>query len=184
MIKKFVAAVILVSAIFFVTNTVAWASAELQSFLKDNHTMKICVELKNSSGDDKVDMVLLKKMMEDAFVARKSYNFTVVQTAQEANIVFRGDIKEYIWTKDDPVDEVYGIGSAAMDAAFIENYARIQIQSELINAKNNSVLWSDKVKATMTKKDMPIEASYALVYPKLIKSEMIEIFRKPKQSVM
>jgi monomeric isocitrate dehydrogenase len=126
----------------------------------------------------------LKKMIEDAFAARTRYKFTVVQTPQEANIIFRGDIVEYIWMKEDPIDEVYGIGAAAMDAAFIENYARIQIQSEIIDVKKNSVLWSDKVKATMTKKDMPIEESYALIYPKIIKSEVIEIFRKANQGVM
>ena len=182
--RRFMAVVVLVSVLFFASNTAVFASTELQEYLKKHNSMKVCVELMNSSADDKVDVALLKNMIEEAFATRKAYNFTVVQTAQDADIVFRGDIKEYIWTKDDPVDEVYGIGAAAMDAAIIENYARIQIQSEIIDVKKGSVLWSDKVKATMTKKDMPIGESYALIYPKLIKSEMIEIFRKPKQSVM
>jgi len=182
--KRFMTVAVLVSVLFFAANTAVFASSQLQEYLKAHSSMKVCVELINSSTDDKVDVVLIKKMIEEAFATRKAYNFTVVQTAKEADILFKGDIKEYIWMKDDPVDEVYGIGSAAMDAAIIENYARIQIQSEIIDLKKNSVLWSDKVKATMTKKDMPIGESYALVYPKLIKSEMIEIFRKSKQGVM
>jgi len=182
--KRFMAVAVLVSVLFFASNTTVFASTELQEYLKEHSSMKVCVELINSSGDAKVDVPLLKKMIEEAFATRKAYSFTVVQTALEADIVFKGDIKEYIWMKDDPVDEVYGIGAAAMDAAIIENYARIQIQSEIIDVKKNSVLWTDKVKATMTKKDMPIGESYTLIYPKLIKSEMIEIFRKARQSVM
>jgi len=85
---------------------------------------------------------------------------------------------------DDPVDEVYGVASAALDAAMIENYARMHVQTDLVAAKKNRILWSDRVKATMTRKDMPREKSYELIYPKFIKSVTIEIFKKRKNDSM
>jgi len=85
---------------------------------------------------------------------------------------------EYVWLKEDPIDQVYGIEAAALDAAMIENYARIQVQAALIATKHNRTLWSDRVKATMTKGVMPKESSYELVYPRFIKSIMIEMFKK------
>lgn len=178
MIKRCVAAAIIVSALFFITKPAAGATADFQSFLKDHSSVKVYVDIKNISGDDKVDINLLKKLLEEAFAARKSHKFVVVQTAAEADLILKGDVTEYVWMKDDPIDQVYGIEAAAIDAAMVENYARIQVQAALVAAKHNRILWSDRVKATMTKGVMPKESSYEIVYPRFIKSIMIEIFKK------
>lgn len=180
MIKRCMAAAVVVSALIFIVAKLAVAdTADFQNFLKDHSTVKVYVDLKNSSGDNKVDANLLKKLIEEAFTARKAHSFIVVQTAEQADLIFKGDIIEYIWMENDPIDQVYGLETAALDAALSENYARIQIQTSLITTKHNRMLWSDRVKATMTKKPMPKEASYELIYPRFVKSAMIEIFRKP-----
>lgn len=178
MIKTCVVTAVIVSALFFITKTVAETTADFQSFLKDHSSVKIYVDIKNSSGDDKVDINLLKKLLEEAFAARKSHKFIVVQTTGDSDLILKGDVTEYVWMKDDPIDQVYGIESAVIDAAMVENYARIQVQAALVAAKHNRILWSDRVKATMTKDVMPKESSYEIIYPRFIKSIMIEIFKK------
>ena len=178
MIKRYVAAAFMAATLFLTATTAFGTPEDFQSFLKDNPTVKVYVELTNSSGDDKVDINSLKKHIEEGFAARKSHNFTIADTAIEADIIFKGDVVEYVWMAEDPVDQVWGVGAAAMDALIIENYARIQVNTKLISAKHNHLLWSDKVKATMTQKVMPKETSYEIVYPRFVKSVMIEIFRK------
>ncbi|MFA5146721.1 MAG: hypothetical protein WC515_05060 [Candidatus Omnitrophota bacterium] len=178
MVRTFVAAAVVSAALFCTALPASAATAEFQDFLKENPTVKICVEIKNSSGDEKVDANMLKKLIEEAFASRKSHNFIVVPAASEADLILRGDVTEYVWTENDPIDQVWGAGAAAMDAAMVEDYARIHVQSELISTKHNRVLWSDRVKATQTQKSMPKEASYEIVYQRFVKAIMIEIFRK------
>jgi hypothetical protein len=178
MVKRRMAMAAIVSALFFATKTVPAETMDLQNFLNDHNTIKVYVELKNSSGDDKVDVNLLKKMLEESFAGRRSHDFVVVKAAGEADLIMKGDITEYAWAEHDPVDHVYGIGAAALDAAMDENYARIQVQTSLVETGHNQTLWSDRVMATMTKKPMPKETSYEMIYPRFIKSVMIEIFKK------
>lgn len=162
----------------FAANTAICMTEGLKNFLNDNPTVKIYLDIGNTSSDKNVDPALIKKFLEEGFLARKSYNFIIVNSAQEADLVLKGDIKEYVWQEFDPVDQVWGVGSAAMDAATSDNYARMQVQMELISAKNNRILWSDKVQSTMTQHIMPKDSSYELVYKRFVKSFMKEVFRK------
>jgi len=177
-IKRYLAAVAAGLMFLFISKTSAALSAELKDYLSNHHDVKVCVELKNSSGDGNIDVSMLKKIVEEAFRDRKSYSFTIVNTAGEADIVFKGDITEYVWLENDPVDNIWSIGSAAIDAATKDNYARMQVASELVTTNNNRVLWSDKVQADVTVHVMPRESSYELIYKRFAKSVMIKIFRK------
>ncbi|MFA5146732.1 MAG: hypothetical protein WC515_05120 [Candidatus Omnitrophota bacterium] len=178
MVRTFVAVAATLSALFYAVSPAMGAPADFQDFLDGNPSVKVYVEIKNSSGDEKVDANMLKKLLEEAFAARKSHSFTAVPTAGEADLILRGDITEYVWMESDPVDQVWGLDSAAIDAAIVENYARIYVKSELVSVKNNKVLWSDKVMGTMTQKVMPKETSYDILYPRFVKSIMTELFKK------
>lgn len=178
MLKKYLVAVVIVSVLFLAANMVHAASEELKSFLKEHNTVKICIDLKNSSGDGNVDINRLKELLEKGFSSRKANEFIIVNSEAECDIVLKGDIKEYAWMDTDPVDQVWGFGPAAMDAATSENYARMQMQTEIITADNKKVLWSDKIQANMTKSAMPKDASYELVYNRFVKTIMTEIFKK------
>lgn len=177
MVKK-IAIVSAVAILLFSAAMVLAIPAEFKSFLEGRSNIKICVELKNSSKDDKVDMDRLKKLIEEAFASRKSHSFVVVSSPAEADLIMRGDITEYVWLDTDPVDQVWGVGPAAMDAATSDNYARIQAQVEMVDVKHNRVIWSEKVQANVTKHIMPKDASYELVYQRFIRSLMVELFRK------
>lgn len=178
MVKKYAVAVVVFLALFLVASMSYAASEELKNFLKEHNTIKICIELKNSSEDDKVDIDRLKELLEKGFASRRSHKFIIVANPAESDIVLKGDVKEYMWTDTDPVDQVWGFGPAAMDAATSEHYARMQLQTEIVNAKNNRVLWSEKIQANMTKSIMPKDSSYELVYNRFVKTILIQIFKK------
>jgi len=177
MVKRSVTAfVVLVS--LFITDMALSMPEELKSFLKDRRQVRICIDLKNSSADKRVDTALLKKILEEGFLARRSYDFQIADTPDKADLILDGDVKEYLWQTVDPVDEVWGAVSTAMDAAIADNYARMQVQMELIEAKNSRVIWSDKVQSTVTHHVMPQDASYDIVYKRFLKSLMTELFKK------
>lgn len=178
MTKRYMAAIFVAAALSFAVKPVSAVPEGLQNFLDGRGTVKVCVELTNSSGDAKVDVNALKRHLEEGFAARKAYNFTIVELPAEADMILKGNIIEYIWLATDPIDQVWGLGAAAMDAAISENYARIQVDTQLIAAKNDRLIWNDRVQATMTKLVMPQSASYDLIYDKFVKSLMIELFRK------
>jgi len=181
MIKKYMAAALVAAALSFAVKPAAAIPEGLRSFLDGQDAIKVCIELTNSSGDDKVDINLLKEHLEEAFLARKAHRFTVVEFSDEADMILKGNVIEYIWLKNDPVDQVWGLGSAAMDAAMSENYARIQVDTELISAKHDKLLWSDRIQATMTQPVMLRDASYDLIYHRFVKSLMIELFKRRRR---
>ena len=97
MLKWCVGVATVVAALFLFTQTSMAGSESFQSFLQEYPAPKVFVELKNSSGDDKVDLKLLKKMIEDALAARKSNKFVIVGSAGDADLIFKGDVTEYVW---------------------------------------------------------------------------------------
>lgn len=171
--------VVVVAVAFLILTIAAWAMPEaFKSFLQDNSPTKVCVEFKNSCGDEKIEVNKLKVMLEDAFAARKSHKFVISETPAGADLVLKCDIVEYVWQESDPVDQVWGVASAATDAASSDNYARMQVRAELIDVKHGRAIWSDKVQANVTKTPMPKEASYEPVYKRFVKHFMVSLFKK------
>jgi hypothetical protein len=156
--------------------------AEFKDYLEKHGDVKIYTELKNSSGNSKVDISLLKSLIDQSFESRTSYEFIIVGSADKADILLKGDITEYIWSEIDPVDQVWGIGSAAIDAATAENYARLQAKMEIVAVETGRVIWSDKVQATVTRHVMPEDLSYELVYDRFVKSLKTILFKKDHAS--
>lgn len=177
-LKRFLIFLLVPALLSAVTVQAIAATGDFQKFLKANPTVRVFVELKNSSVDDKVNLPVMKKLIEEAFLARKAHRYVIADAPSGADLIFRGDVVEYVWMENDPVDQVWGVSSAAMDAAMSENYARMQVRTSLVEAKHNRELWGEKVQATMTKASMPKEASYELVYPRYVKAVLIELFKK------
>lgn len=169
----------IVAMLLLVSAAAAWAMpAAFKSFLDSNSVAKIYVELKNSSGDDKIETNKLKMMIEEAFANRKSHRFVVSNVPTDADLVLKADIVEYVWQEVDPVDQVWGPAAAAADAASSDNYARMQARIELVDVKHGRTIWSDKVQANVTKSPMPKEASYGSVYSRFVNRLMTALFRK------
>lgn len=176
--RKIFILIFILQFLSFLTGAAFGITAELKSFLQDYPTVRFYIEMKNSTSDDKVDKDILKKLLEDGLLARKSHRFVKAEKIEDADLVIKGDIVEYAWAQTDPLDEVWGVGAAAADAVILDNYARMQVRVELIKAKNKSVIWSDKIQSNVTQHVMPKDSSYELVYNRFVKSFMITIFKK------
>jgi len=136
----------------------------------------------DSSGNSNVDLENIKQILENALATRMTINFNIVDNMEEADIAIQGDVFEMFWTDTDPVDNVSGLGAMAMDAAIQENYARMQIDMSVIDAKNGKMLWQEKVKATITDNTMTESDSVIMLPERITKMFMKECFAKPKRN--
>ena len=165
----------------------------LYMMLDDVKEVKTYVEdITDSSGQaDENIRASFKKKLEDALIARHSINFVIVNDVKDADIAIYGDITERIWLEVDPIDQVQGISSAALDAAIQENYTRMQavfsvergekkkVLKSLRRAfKRSDVLWERKIQATITKGVMPEEESIPMVEDRLVKVFIRKCFSK------
>lgn len=164
----------------------------LWEMLSDSKEVKTYVaDVTDSSGDASDMLTGLKKALEDALATRMTINFVLVEAEEEADIVVKSDITERIWLENDPVDQIHGLSSAALDAAISENYGRLQalftverggkdiiIKPLRRIAKRRNIIWKQKLQATVTKKDMPEEASKPLLEERIISVFMRKCFSK------
>ncbi len=147
---------ILPLSLFLIFSASALFAAEATSLYNDwsrKGQVKIHVsEFKPVEGK-KADAAGLKTELENALTNRKSIRFMVVPNKADADLVVGGEILDFYWTDHDPVDMLMGVGSAAYDAATIENYARMDARLE-VSDKNGRKLWEDKLGATITSKTL------------------------------
>ncbi|MFH0731500.1 MAG: hypothetical protein V2A72_01085 [Candidatus Omnitrophota bacterium] len=132
----------------------------------------------NATGENKVDVKDLQQKLKDALDARKSINFTVVNSKEEADIVITCDVTKFQWLENDPVDMVYGVGPIAYDLLTDDNYAQLDTKFSVTDAKKNRLLWKDDVTVYITRKDMDEQASAPIVNEKCVKTFIRECFGK------
>ena len=125
----------------------------------------------NQSQNEKVKAAGLKQAIEKAFLERKSTRFQIASASENADILIETAVTEYYWTNHDPVDMLVGIGATAMDAAVVENYARLQADMIVKDAKKGSVLWRDRLMATITGGKLTEENA-----PDLINEDLGKVF--------
>jgi len=143
---------------------------------------KACVsDVKNSSGDNNVNVDEIRKNIEKALVERRSHAFEVVTSEASADILIEVDVIEYFWTDKDPVDVVFPPVAAAIDSASVENYARLTANIIVKNAKNGNKMWGDDIRATLTDDTMTKEESYGLIVQRLGKDFVARLCKKPKE---
>src|SRR3990167_788870 len=124
--KNFKTAVLL-TALLFLGNTGFCQSQSLYPLFNKKPLVRVVVALPTDVSEEKlVNASAFKKELESAFAARKSIRFQAVQAPGEADLMIDSEITEYYWTDHDPVDMLMGVGATAMDAAMVENYARLQ----------------------------------------------------------
>ncbi|RKY41477.1 MAG: hypothetical protein DRP85_06150 [Candidatus Makaraimicrobium thalassicum] len=135
-------------------------------------------DITDSSGGNEVDVIFLKEALENALATRLTINFELVPGKENADIIIDCDITEFLWTAEDPVDNITGIAGIAMDTLVTENYARIQAVFSVTDAAGGEQLWRRELKATLTSKDMPRQKSISMVSERLVKIFMRECFSK------
>ena len=152
----------------------------LEYFQARNVTGIYIEDISNASGDNLINLGLIKKEIENAFMARVSQKFEIARLRDKSDVALRMEITEYLWTNEDPVDNLIGIGGVAMDVAKQENYARMIAGITIMDTATGDVLWEDTIKATITDDTMTEQASYGRINERIVKVLMRNIFSRNK----
>ncbi len=179
MIKNVIPALVLALA---ATAFPALAHADtLYSDFSRRGTVKIHVAPPvDATGKDQILIAEFKKSIEEALAARKSVRFAVVPSESEADVVVESRVTGFSWTDHDPVDMIVGIGAAALDAAKVECYARMNVTFLVKDAKSGRKLWNEALSATVTKAKMSEKESLSLINSDMAKQFVIRAFGKSK----
>jgi len=147
-------------------------------------TVKVFVmDVKSSAQAYDIDPALVKTRIEAVLKERKSIKFQVVPAAQEADITVETQIVGFSWSDHDPVDRLMGIGAAAMDAAVVEDYASMEADVTVSDARSKKPLWQKRLFATITKKPMSKTESVPLVTENFVKVFIKDCFSKRTYTV-
>ena len=142
-------------------------------------TVRVYVaEVKDTTPEHETDPKILKTKIEEALKRRKSIRFEVTQDPSAAEIAVETEVYEFMWTDHDPVDMLMGAAATAYDIATVEDYARLQADMSVRDAKTKKELWKERVMATITKKEMPRKDSTPLVAEELAKVFIKDCFSK------
>ena len=144
--------------------------------------VKVYVALPTDVSERKVlDADVLKRVIEKALQGRKSIHFKVVTEESQAELALDTEVKGFLFTENDPVDMLIGVGVAAMDAAVQDHYAAADALFTVRDTKAGKVLWKDEVRATVTHHTMTEIESYRRVSENLAEQLMRKAFGKKKR---
>jgi len=153
----------------------------LYGLLSQKKVVKTYVEdIEDSTEAGKAEDVALKDTLENDLKSRQTMKFELVQGTEDADIVISCNLVEFIWMKEDPVDQIGGVGPVLYDVMVKESHARLQAYFTVTDPKTNKVLWEKKLKATVDEKDMSEEDSLSAVNERLVKIFIRECFGKKK----
>ena len=126
----------------------------------------------------KPDMESLKSLLQDALAARHSLNFELVFNKEEADFVIHCEIIEFLWTEEDPIDMISGVGPLLMDAMMKESYARMTAKFSVFGNKHDRELWERTIKATVTEQEMSRPDSIYMINERMVEVFMRDCFSK------
>jgi len=162
----------LLTGLLFLANTGFCQPQSLYPLFEKKSLVRVAVALPTDVSEQKsVNAGDVKKELESALAARKSIRFQTLPSPEGADLTIDVQITEYYWTDHDPIDMLVGVGAAAMDAAMVENYARLQAVFTVRDAKTQKTLWNDKLMATITGGTLTKENG-----PAMIAKEMAQVF--------
>lgn len=145
-------------------------------------TVKVFVdEIKDSTQNHKVNPADIRARLSEALTGRKSIRFQMVDSPGNADLVIHVDLKDFFWSNHDPVDMIAGLGATAMDVAVVEDYAKLDADFTVTDARTGKPLWQDRVIATITKKPMSEIESLPLVTEDLAKVFIKQCFGKKRR---
>jgi hypothetical protein len=176
-----VLAALLCIALFCAGDAYARRKTMREFFDEKGVTKAYVSDVTNSSGDSTIDLKEVKSVIEEALRSRRSHTIEIASSQAAADIVIDVDITEYVWTDEDPVDMVFSPIAAAADAAIQDNYARMQANFTVTDAKKSKKLWKELVQSTITSATMAKEESYGLSTDRLVKNFIKKLFKKPKR---
>ncbi len=145
---------------------------------------KIYIEkITNETGDNNVDAAGITDIVKDLFATRGTPPFNVVKDKSGADLIFEGAIVESLWMEKAPITDVYGVGALAVDIATKDgkNYARMQISYTVTDARSGETLLDQVTQVTIKQPDVPKDKSYGMVFRKVKKILVLDIFKRYKK---
>jgi hypothetical protein len=147
-------------------------------FRKKAETRVYIPPIENLSGGNKADAAGLARELKDALRKRKSIRFDIVEREEDSDIIIDCRLLSFYWTEDDPIDLIMGTYAIAYDLITTENYAFQEVKFAVIHTKKNKVLWKERLKIDLTRKDMTEEQSIPLINKKTVKTFIRDCFSK------
>jgi len=155
-----------------------------EEVLDSNKPVNIYVgTIANDSKNTTVSADTVTKIVKDMFANRRSTRFNVVDDKSKADVVFSGEIIEYIWMEKAPITNIYSPGALALDVATknMKNYARMQLKYEITDAKTDEVLLDEVTQVTIKKSKVPEDKSYEMIYKRTPKILSMDVFKRFKR---
>ena len=139
-------------------------------------------EFINSSGNNQISIRDFRAALKNAFENRKSANFIVVKTPQEADISIAGEIIEYEYQEVDPLDMAIGWPTLLMDHLDESNYVALRVKYVVGDAqKQGRILWSKVLHPSITEENIPEETCLEDLLPVAAEQVVSKCFRRPRK---
>jgi len=137
----------------------------------------------NSSGSEKIDPENFARVFGQTLEARKDIyiQFKLAENPDEADISISGEIKEYKYSETDPIDMFMSTYTLILDAMSSQNYVGMAVNYTVKDPKTNKVLWSRRLRPSVTKSVMSEDQSTPLIIEKAANQFVSKCFKKPKR---
>jgi len=117
------------------------------------------------------------KTFKDFLKKNKVFNFNIVENRDKADIVISGDVKNFVFKEDDPIDIFLPI-ALVVDLAKNQKYVRLEFDVKVRDAKNNTILWKKFLKPTLTESNLNRQNSVDLIMQRAAKIFVSKCFSR------
>lgn len=151
---------------------------------KANRPIKVYMgKFIDSSGSEKINPEEFARVFGQTLEARKDIyiQFKLVENPDEADISISGEIKEYKYSEHDPIDMFMSTYTLILDAMVSQNYVGMIVNYTVKNPKTNKVLWSRRLRPSVTKPDMSEAQSTPLIMEEAAKQFVSKCFKRPER---
>jgi len=152
--------------------------------VESSSPVKIYVsDMINKSKDKNVDAGKVTQIVKQMFSDRISPKFEIVNDPKEADIIFKGVISDYVWSKKAPITDIYSPGAIALDQLTRDkkNWARMEVDYKVTAAGGDNMLLDYETQVTLKKPGIPKDKSYGIIYERFPKILSMDIFKRYKR---
>lgn len=137
----------------------------------------------DSSGSEEIDPEKFVRVFGATLEARRDIHiqFKLVEFLDDADISMSGEIKEYKYREKDPVDMFMSAYTLILDAMISQNYVGMVVNYTVKDPKTSKVLWSKRLRPSVTKSDMSEDQSTPLIIEEAAKQFISKCFKRPKK---
>lgn len=137
-------------------------------------------DVSDESGDETIKEEEFRNVLEKSLLDRKSVDFDIVKNIEQCDVYICAILKKYQYLERGPLKITPSIQGMLLDAAAsaTENYAEMEAEFLVAEAKTNRQLWKDKI-SSYEKKVMTQAESVPIIYDKVARRFLWQSFGKP-----